>query len=800
MSDTSDPPAPPSRRRGFRWGLVFGGFLVLLLAIAASLLFAPPAPFFTALIQRAVHDATGRELDVEKARYIIRETVTVELDGVKLGRPGSAPGSSLFTARKIRATLPLRSVIDRKLDLTTLELDAPVVNLVREASGTTNWSTAAPAATGTPQDLAAILALPPVDIRNGTLVYRDESTGGTLRLDTIDAKLAIDRRYGGGAAQGSLRYKNEPLTFDLTVADAIAAVTGKMTTLALTIDSRVLKAKLAGDGALGELPLLAGEIDATSPSARELAEWLGFGDSVPTTAGALSFKGRTDPATGAAVGAGSLLLRDTPLTYDLQLADVRQALAGNPTPLAGKIAAADLSATIDGTVALAGAAVYEGQLAARADKIGDVVRRLGMTTPALAALGPGAISGKAKLSAERATLEGAEFDADGRTGTFTGNIALTGHRPRISGDLSISRIDLDALLGRTPRPPMPLAPEAEPSDEGFETTWDALNAELDAVENPPPPTFGLAAAPAAAPAWSTTPIDLTALRAVDLDLKLTAKSVTFGALPLQNARIAAKLDNGELAANIEEITIGAGKGTGAIDLKARGAEHDAAIALKLTGVEAEPITYELAGKPLLKGTSNVDITTRASGKSLDRLVSTLDGNARFDMAKGRLRGWDIGKMVEELWNYKGWGYNPARNTPVDKLTATYTIKAGTVRSTPDLTLTGPTAGLRSVGNVVVPQRFIDQNVKVQNLFFNIVVKGDWTKKLWIGPAFLAGVSPAAPGAQPETPPTAQLPRAMPANIKVRIEGILENPETAARLSPEQKAVLQSLLAAGNSGM
>jgi AsmA protein len=551
---------------------------------------------------------------------------------------------------------------------------------------------------------------------------------------------------------------------------------------------------------LGELPLLAGEIEATSPSARELAAWLGFGDSVPTTLGAVSFKGRTDAATGAAAGTGSLLLRDTPLTYDLKLADVRQALGGKPTPLAGNITAADLSATIDGTVTLASAAGYEGQLSARADKIGDVARRLGISSPALAALGPGAISGKAKLSAERASLEGAEFDADGRTGTFTGDIALSAPRPRISGDLTISRIDLDALLGRAPRPPMPLAPEAEPSDEGFESAWDVLDAELDAIENPPQPTFGLQAAPAAASGWSTTPIDLTALRAVDLDLELTAKSVKFGTLPLQDARVATKLDNGELAANIEEITIGAGKGTGAIDLKARGTEHDAAIALKLTGVEAEPITYELSGKPLLKGTSNVDITTRARGKSLDRLVATLDGNARFDMAKGRLRGWDIGKMVEELWNYKGWGYNPARNTPVDKLTATYTIKAGTVRSAPDLTLSGPTAGLRSVGDVVVPQRLIDQNVKVQNLFFNIVVKGDWTKKLWIGPAFLAGLSPTAPGAQPEAVPTTQLPRAMPANIKVRIEAILNNPETAARLSPEQKAVLQSLLAAGASGM
>ena len=68
----------------------------------------------------------------------------------------------------------------------------------------------------------------------------------------------------------------------------------RATPLALSIDSRILKAKFAGEGAIGETPMLSGEIDATSPSARELATWLGFGDSVPTTAGAITLKATTD--------------------------------------------------------------------------------------------------------------------------------------------------------------------------------------------------------------------------------------------------------------------------------------------------------------------------------------------------------------------------------------------------------------------------------------------------------------------------------------------------------------------------
>jgi AsmA protein len=398
------------------------------------------------------------------------------------------------------------------------------------------------------------------------------------------------------------------------------------------------------------------------------------------------------------------------------------------------------------------------------------------------------------------TLTGAEFDADGRTGSYTGTIALGGPRPRVSGDLTLSRLDLDALLGRTPAPPS-AALESAPADDGFETTYDVLSAELDAIENPPPPAATLEAAPAVT-GWSTSPIDLKGLRSVDLDLALALGSVKFGQLPLGKTRLKTKLDNGDLATTIDDIVIGQGTGSGQIALKARGTAHDAAIGLKLLNVDAEPITTELSGKPLLKGASTVDIATRATGRSMAELVSTLDGTARIDMKSGKLRGWDLGAMVAELWNYKGWGYTPSRNTPVDRLTANYTIKAGTVRSTPDLTMKGPTAGLRSTGNVIVPRRLIDQTVDVESLFFNIVIKGDWTKKLWIGPAFLAGLQ-QAPGAALEaaaaSPPPGQLPRALPADLAARIERILADKTAAARLTPAQKAFLEQLKSGSGSG-
>lgn len=801
MTQTTNTSKSIGSRRGIRWVTIAIGFLALIAILTASLLFAPPAFFFTSLLKKAVYDQTGRELTVTNSRYHVREIVTVELSGVELGRPGSKPGSSPLTVRKIIARVPLRSLLDGKPDVLSVELDAPVLNLVRQADGSGNWQTGPASIPSSTTDGSAARVVPPLSIRNGTLLYADEGQSTQLRFDAINAALAADSRYGGAAAKGSLSYNNEPLTFDLAISDTAAALAGRSTPLALSIDSRVLKAKVSGEGAIGETPMLTGEIDASSPSARELAAWLGFENSVPSTAGALSFEGNLEPQTSATRVRGSLVLGDAPLTYDLALASLREAMGGRPAALKGTISGQGLVAQLDGTAWLGSDKSYAGAVTAKTDAIGSIAARFGSKNSAVNALGPGSLTGTVNARAGEISFSETAFDADGRTGAFTGVIALDGPRPRISGNLDVSQIDLDALLGRTPAAAS-LAPASSSADEGFESTYDVLSAELDAIENPLPPSAAPALTTATAPAsWSTAPIDLKAMRAVDLDLDLAIPVVKFGQLPLTNARVKAKLDNGELAAGIDQITIGAGSGSGTVSLKARGASHDGALALKLQNVDAEPITTELSGRPLLKGNSTVDIVTRASGRSPAELVTTLDGSARIELRKGQLRGWDLGEMVAQLWNYKGWGYTPSRNTPVDELTATYTIKNGTVTSAPDLTMKGPTAGLRSVGNIVVPRRLIDQNIDVQNLFFNIVIKGDWTKKLWIGPAFLAGLEPA-PGAalDANSPPANAMPKALPADLTARIERMLTEPATSARLSDAQKSFLNALLAGGKSGL
>ena len=823
---TSSGAASPQGR--VRWGRILAGLLVLILLIPVVIVLLPPSSLFTYALQKRVHELTGRDLKVANSTYVIRETVHVELNDVTLSGPPGATAPDLFTGKSIRVSFPLREALSGNLQLTRLDLEGPVLNLKRDAQGHGNWtitdtgqaalpsaasqSTAAPepaassteaAPTGTSSTLAGILALPVTNIRNGTLLYTDEASSTDLRLDTIDARLVMDRTYGGAAAQGTARYANEPLSFDLAVADAQAAFAGRSTNMTLAIDSRFLTARLNGDGAIGELPMLAGEIDARTPSARDLAGWLGFDDAVPQTLGAFSFKGRADAASGRMQGSGQAVLQNEPLSYDLILENIRDVFSGKSSELSGKISSETLLADLAGRISLGEAPSYEGAIDASTPSISRLAERWGASGTALQGWGPGLVRGQTRIASDQVTFDTAAFDADGKTGTFTGTIALADPRPRVTGKLEVSMIDVDALMGRAPSGGGPSALEAMPieeePDEGFASTYDALAAELDELERAqgPAPAFQLEAT--AQPAyWSNDPIDLAALRALDLDLDVTARAVRYGALDIKDARVKTALNNGELAANINSVTIGKGKGSGIIDLKARGTQHAGSIALKLQGVEAEPVSYELSGRRLLSGPADVDIRTSATGRSMRQIVSTLDGGARFDMKNGRLRGWDIERMLNQFWNYGGWGFNPQRSTPFDKLNANYTIKSGVMRSAPDLNMSGPAAQLRSRGDVIVPAKRINQELRIQNLLFPITVKGDWTKSLWVGPSFLAGLAPT-PGAALETMSSPPMPASIPADLQAKIERVLGSEDTARKLPASARSFLKSLVTSDDAG-
>jgi hypothetical protein len=81
---------------------------------------------------------------------------------------------------------------------------------------------------------------------------------------------------------------------------------------------------------------------------------------------------------------------------------------------------------------------------------------------------------------------------------------------------------------------------------------------------------------------------------------------------------------------------------------------------------------------------------------------------------------------------------------------------------------------------------------IQNLPVSIVVKGDWTQKLWIGPAILAGLAATGPSATLESTTPLTAPPPMPAHVQAAVTRALASPSVLAKLSPSAQAFLRAL--------
>jgi AsmA protein len=249
-----------------------------------------------------------------------------------------------------------------------------------------------------------------------------------------------------------------------------------------------------------------------------------------------------------------------------------------------------------------------------------------------------------------------------------------------------------------------------------------------------------------------------------------------------------------LDAQLEELAVGNGKAVGTMSIDSVASPPRAAVKLSLTDVAAEPIVTEITGKPLLSGTSNVEINATASGQNQSQLTSTLAGKAHFHMGEGALRGFDVRRMIFEWW--KSWKFDLAMRTGFQRLDAQYDIKKGIMRSEPGLEVGGPEVEINSSGTVNVPNKRLNQEIRVKAippptaLPIPVRISGDWAKPS-IGIDW-GGLFSAAPGVGgPQA--LAAAPEPPPANVQAAIRRVLAADLPPDRLSAEARQMLQSLL-------
>ena len=166
---------------------VAGGLVALLLiGVAVVVATVDPNRFVAPLAER-VKAETGRTLKVQGPVDIkVSLEPKIVLPNVAFENALWSQPRDMLTASRIEAQIALLPLLSRRFEVIEFRLIDPVITLETDASGRGNWEFGVASASGTSSTTtqaspAAAFGIGNFEIRNGTLTYRNGSTGKTTR-------------------------------------------------------------------------------------------------------------------------------------------------------------------------------------------------------------------------------------------------------------------------------------------------------------------------------------------------------------------------------------------------------------------------------------------------------------------------------------------------------------------------------------------------------------------------------------------------------------------------------------------
>ena len=430
-----------------------------------------------------------------------------------------------------------------------------------------------------------------------------------------------------------------------------------------------------GPGGGSATPGMAGE---GTPFTLDLAE---------IEAGALSF---IDHGAGRRVTLGAVTGQvripdfdgraDVTLSAEIngQTAQLTAEIAQFASFLDGSIVGVDLALSVgDANLGFAGRAGFspisaQGALTADLADLSAITKLAGSTRPDLPqGLGAGSVTvaGDLTLTPKGSMhLRGGRVVLDGSALTVEADLTTDGPRPKLTGKIGAGALQL-AVLAKAP------------------------------------PGDGTAAA-ASPGGWSTAPIDVSGLAAIDAVIALTADSLDLGTARFGATRLVMTLDRARAVFELAQLAAYQGNLTGQFVVNGRDGLSLGGN-LTATGVAMQPLLQDLSGYDRLIGTSDLALKFLAVGNSVDALMRSLSGSGSFGIGKGELRGLDVSGMLRTLDpNFVGDG----QKTIFDTITASYTIDKG-VLANDDLTLRAPYVTATGTGQVGIGARTLDYRLR-----------------------------------------------------------------------------------------
>lgn len=239
----------------------------------------------------------------------------------------------------------------------------------------------------------------------------------------------------------------------------------------------------------------------------------------------------------------------------------------------------------------------------------------------------------------------------------------------------------------------------EGADVRFALGIDQINA--DAYMRPTQKGYVRPITPEAA-AVGATQLPIETLRKIKIAGDLIVGRLQISGAKLRDAKLSINAADGSIKINPLAASLYDGNYDGIIDLDATTKVPRLTIDTKLTGINVEPLLFDLTGNRSLSGTANLSTNLVATGNDSDALKRNLSGPLNFLIENGVYRGIDVATIlsqIEVMVETKRPGVvQKGGETKFQTLAGTINFQNG-VGSNNDLLLDG--SGFKVTGNGIV---------------------------------------------------------------------------------------------------
>ncbi|MEO1015203.1 MAG: AsmA family protein [Pseudomonadota bacterium] len=380
--------------------------------------------------------------------------------------------------------------------------------------------------------------------------------------------------------------------------------------------------------------------------------------------------------------AGEMVFQGAPASFNLVVASLGALIDGaeSNVKLDGRLGEANVGADL--SVATADDAVtFAGPVSVEAPDLPALAQLFDVELEEAPGFDSLSLAGVADGDADAVRFEDLRLALDAIKATGALTLDISGDKPKAVGALRTESLDL--------RPYMP-----------------------------PPPADG-----AGFPAWSDAELNLRSLRNVDAELEFTADEILINQVRTGQSRVNMTIKDGRLTADLPQLQLYEGGGSGRLSVDASGAATRFAGYFDLRAVQAQPFAIDFLKNDRLLGVGALRFEFTARGDSQKAIMSSLDGEGGFDIADGAIKGVNIVKIAQSLKSVvDGGGFSPAAlvaavssvgqpndETSFTEFLSAFSIDNGIARA-PTISMAGPFFTMTGDGVVDLPRQTIDLNL------------------------------------------------------------------------------------------